>query len=131
MISLLAAAACALTASHGDDASAILARARRVLAMDAPGILAFTSRDATSHAFESDRMYPPYLTMVDDHSIRLDPSSGVARDSMTGPFGQSSVTVSDDHGVWGERGASWAAAERERALDPRLVVHAWSAAPDV
>src|SRR5579863_7049894 len=105
---------CALTTSHGDDASAILARARHVLAMDAPGIVAYPSREATAHAYESDRMYPPYLTLVDDHYVWLDPSTGVERDSMTGPFGQSSLTLSDDRGVWSEHGASWAAAERER-----------------
>lgn len=130
MISLLAAAAaCAVTATS-DNASAILSRARHVLAMDAPGTLVITSREVTSHAFESDRMYPPYLTTVDDHHVWLDPSTGVERDSMTGAFGQQAVTLSDDHGVSGQR-ASWAETERERGLDPRLVVHAWSSASDV
>jgi hypothetical protein len=117
--------------SRGDDASAILARARHVLGMDTPGVLLVTSRDVTSHAFESDRMYRPYLMFVDDHRTWIDAQSGVERDSMTGAFGQSSLTLSDDHGVWSEHRASWAATEPTRDLDPRLVVHAWSAAPDV
>ncbi|HZS59886.1 MAG TPA: hypothetical protein VFA43_11500 [Gemmatimonadaceae bacterium] len=130
MISFLVAAGCALTAARGDTASAVLARARHVLGMDDPGILVFTSREATSHAFESDRMYPPYLSLIDDHRVWLDLATGVERDSLAGPFGQSSVTLSDDHGVSGQR-AAWAATERERGLEPRLVVHAWSSASDV
>lgn len=131
MITLLAAAACALSPSSRDTATAILSRARHVLGMDVPGIVRITSREATSHAFESDRQYPPYMVVIDDHNVWLDPSTGVERDSLVGLFGQASVTISDDHGVAGQRGASWAATERERGLEPRLVVHAWSTAPDV
>jgi hypothetical protein len=132
-IAAAAIAACSLFASHGETADAILARTRHVLGMDAPtaSVLSITSRDAESHAFESDRMYPPYLTFVNDHVTWLDPSTGVERDSMTGPFGQSSLTRSDDHGVWSEHRASWAEAERERGLDPRLVLHAWSTSRQV
>jgi|HubBroStandDraft_6_1064221.scaffolds.fasta_scaffold12840_3 hypothetical protein len=130
MISALVAA-CGLAVSHGDTASAILARARHVLGMDAPSILLITWREAESHAYESDRMYPPYLTFVNDHRTWLDVATGVQRDSMSGPFGQSSLTLSDDHGVWSAHRASWAITERTRNLDPRLVVHAWSASADV
>ena len=126
-------AACGLAVSHGDTPQAILSRARHVLGMDDPNgpVLVITSREATAHAFESDRMYPPYLTLIDDHSTWIDPSTGVARDSMTGAFGQSSLTLSDDRSAWSEHRASWAAAEQERALDPRLLIHTWSTARDV
>ena len=130
MLSLLAGA-CALVAPHNDTASAILARARHVLGMETPGVILVTSREATAHAFESDRMYPPYLTYVFDRRTWLDPSTGVERDSLSGPFGQGQLSVSDDHAVWAEHYASWAAAEADRLLDPRLVIHAWSASPDV
>jgi hypothetical protein len=126
-------AACSLAAAQGETPDAILSRARHVLGMDAPtaSVLVVTSREATAHAFESDRMYPPYLTLIDDHRTWIDPSTGVARDSMTGPFGQSLLTLSDDRSAWSERRASWAAAEIERGLDPRLLVHAWSGSSDV
>jgi hypothetical protein len=126
-------AACGLAVSHGETPEAILSRARHVLGMDGPNVsvLVVNSREATAHAFESDRMYPPYLTLIDDHRMWIDPSTGVARDSMTGAFGQSSLMLSDDHSAWSERRASWAAAEIERGLDPRLLVHAWSTSNDV
>lgn len=131
MLTLLAAFT--IATSPTDSASAILARARHVLGMDANGgsLIRITSRDVTAHGYESDRMYRPYLTYVDDHVIYLDPATGVERDSLIGAFGQQSVALDDDHAVWREHYASWAATESARALDPRLVVHAWSAAPGV
>jgi hypothetical protein len=125
-------AACGLAVSHGETPEAILSRARHVLGMDGPNasVLVVTSREATAQAFQSDRMYPPYMTLIDDHRTWIDASTGVARDSVTGSFGQSLLTISDDRSAWSERGASWAAAEIERGLDPRLLVHAWSASPD-
>jgi hypothetical protein len=103
-----------------------------VLGLDAPGawVISTATRDAIAHAYESDRMYPPYLTFVEDRLSWVDPSTGVERDSITGPFGERAIMLADDHGVAG-RFASWAYAEATRELDPRLVVHAWSSAPDV
>ncbi len=131
MLTLLAA--CTMAGSPADSPSAILARARHVLGMDANGgsLIRITSRDVTAHGYESDRMYRPYLTYVDDHVIVLDPATGIERDSSSGAFGQRSVTLDDDHAVWSEQRASWANTEGARALDPRLVIHVWSAASDV
>ncbi len=127
----LLASACALVAS-ADVPADVLRRARHVLDLDAPGapVIRMVTRNAISHAYESDRMYPPYLTFVDDHFSWVDPSTGVERDSMTGAFDQRTTILSDDHGVVG-RFASWPSVEGTRALDPRLVVHAWSSAPGV
>jgi hypothetical protein len=106
--------------------------------MDNGAMLHIVAREVTTHAFESDRTYPPYLTFVDDHRVWLDPSTGVERDSSSGAFGQSSLTLSDDRAVfafrdagWQQQNATWTNTERSRALDPRLVVHDWSTAPDV
>jgi hypothetical protein len=132
MLTLLSlGAACALVTS-ADAPATVLSRARHVLGLDAASVpvIRMTTRDAISHAFESDRMYPPYLTFVEDHVAWVDPSTGVERDSMTGMFGQRAVMLSDDHGVSGSF-TSWAYTEGTRALDPRLVVHAWSSASDV
>jgi hypothetical protein len=125
------------------DARAVLARASQVLGLDsAQGrVLRMHAREIVQHNYESDRPYRPFLTFVTDHVSWLDVTTGIERDSAMfafGAFGSSmQVVIGDDHATfagqgttWHQSDGAWVTAEHYRALDPRIVVRAWSAATD-
>jgi hypothetical protein len=110
------------------DATAVLERAWTAMGAS-DSIVELTTSEIVSHNYESDRTYRPFISFTTAHSTRLDPTTGVTRDSAD------DVQITDDHttfvrsdSAWKESGPAWAAADRFRALDPRIVVRAWRSA---
>jgi hypothetical protein len=122
------------------DARVVLAGAGHVLGLDDTQgrVLRMRSREIVEHNYESDRPYRPFLTFVADHVSWLDVATGVERDSSMSEFGAfgsvARVVVGDDRATfawrdtsWRQNDGAWVAAQDYRALDPRVVVRAWSA----
>lgn len=78
---LAAAGAPTCAATPGADGRAIIARAVAAAGIGAAGdsLLRYDFSDAISQNYQSDRMYPPYLSFDWGGTITLDPRSGVQR----------------------------------------------------
>ena len=125
------------------DAAALVRRAaeRTGLPTSRDTVLHVTAYDVTSHAFESDRMYPPALAEVASVDEWLDPSTGtqrIASHSTIGGYEADDIVLGDATASYAMRdtalvpsevvhGAQWAS----RPLDVWAVLHDWLASPDV
>lgn len=127
----------------GFDAHALLERAAARTGLDSVGrgVLEVRGYDVRQHAFESDRMYPPYMAEVATLDEWLDPASGVERiasHSTIGGYEYSLTTMGDARASYVVRDTALAPSEaahgamyETRPLDVWAVLTDWLAAPDV
>ena len=127
----------------GVDAHALLERAAARTGLDSAkrNILEVRGYDVRQHAFESDRMYPPYIAEVATLDEWLDPASGVQRTASQTTIGgyefglttmgdaRASYVVRDTGLVPSE--AAHGALYETRPLDVWTVLTDWLAASDV
>jgi hypothetical protein len=128
----------------GLDARTILSRAaeRTGLTRSSGRVLRISAFDVVQHAFESDRMYPPYLAEVTSRDVWFEPTSGVERNTSrttVGGYVYSSGTAA------GDARASYVVGDTAlmpseqvhrslygtRPLDVWAMLDDWLAAPDV
>ncbi|HEV2180516.1 MAG TPA: hypothetical protein VGR59_09355 [Gemmatimonadaceae bacterium] len=127
----------------GLDAHALLERAAARVGLDSArrNVLEVRGYDVRRHAFESDRMYPPYLAEVATLDEWLDPASGVERtasQTTIGGYEFGSTTMGDARASYIVRDTALVPSEAEhgamyetRPLDVWAVLTDWLAAPDV
>lgn len=127
----------------GLDAHALLIRASARTGLDSARGSAVELRgyDVRRHAFESDRMYPPYLTEVATLDEWLDPASGVERITSHGTiagYEYGGTTIGDARASYAVRDTALLASEvlhgamyQTRPLDVWAVLTDWLAASDV
>jgi hypothetical protein len=122
------------------DAATVLRRARAAIGLgeSPPPLLRMSSRSVVTHNYESDRTYRPFLTFVTDHLSWIDLAHGVTRDSSMAVFGADTVVtvlLANDtvafarrDTAWRQSDDAWSSVQLWRALDPWLVLGAWSGA---
>ena len=130
------------TRDPGIDARALLVRAADNTGLpSAQGVVKINAFDVTSHAFESDRMYPPALAEVKSVEEWLDPASGVQRilgHSTIGGYEFGMTTLGDANASYVVRdttlipsGEIHAALYETRPLDVWAMLRDWLASSDV
>src|SRR6185437_15782438 len=127
----------------GVDAHALLERAASRTGLDSAkhNILEVRGYDVRQHAFESDRMYPPYIAEVATLDEWLDPASGVQRtasQTTIGGYEFGLSTMGDARGSYVVRDTGLVPSEavhgalyETRPLDVWAVLTDWLAASDV
>jgi hypothetical protein len=127
----------------GLDANALLRRAaeRTGLPRSSDSVLTVSGYDVRSHAFESDRMYPPALQEVEKIEEWFDPATGVERidsHSTIGGYEFDQQTLGDSHASYVVRDTSLMPSEEThgalyetRQLNVWAMLDDWLAAGDV
>ncbi|MDB4908850.1 MAG: beta-lactamase protein [Gemmatimonadetes bacterium] len=128
----------------GGDAAALLARAAHLTGLDALGesLAAYHAVDQELQAYQSDRPYPPFLSLTHAHDVTFDARSGATRTS-TIITGQGSgptpavTTLSTSRATWLVRDTTMrpfpqlhAQGRDRRPLDVLATVAEWRAAGD-
>jgi hypothetical protein len=133
----------ACTPVTGVDPSAVLHRAASVtgLSTTKDKVLRVSAFDVVDNAFESDRMYPPFLVAVTRQEEWLDPSTMAARFSSHMTIGgfdfDAGSTLGDARGSYRVRDSVLTPSESEhgslfqtRPLDVWAVLGEWMVSPD-
>lgn len=127
----------------GLDAHALVVRAAGRTGLDSArrSVLEVRGYDVRQHAFESDRMYPPYMAEVATLDEWLDPGSGVQRIASDGTIGGYEfrlTTVGDARASYVVRDTALVPSDvahgalyETRPLDVWAVLTDWLAASDV
>jgi hypothetical protein len=152
MLSIIALAAVAAIGADssacapatGVDPAAILRRAADVTGLSRANgkVLRTSALDVVDNAFESDRMYPPYLVAVTRQEEWLDPATVVARftshTTIAGYDYDVGTTLGDARASYGVRDTTLTPSEsahgsqfETRPLDVWTVLAEWMAAGDV
>jgi hypothetical protein len=135
VVAALAVAACRPTTG---DAPALIQRAIEAVGLNTVGSLVRTSpvNETFNMAFQSDRMYPPYLWTASDFRAAVDWERGMHRaERGTAPNTLVYVTEPNRRAMISSRGNQLVPVRSqqmdERAMDPWLVLADWKAAHDV
>src|SRR3569623_2994766 len=127
----------------GYDAAARLRTATERVGLPRFGdsLAVFHVFDQRQHAFESDRMYPPFLVDVANVNARFDPAPGVERDSSRftiAGFELDAATLGDSHASYSVHDTTLTPSEEvhgalydTRPLNVLAVLADWTGAPDV